>query len=1000
LRKLDGTDDDLERVEDLLYEIEKNLKSLEKQARQAEQYLTLKEKYKNLSIVLSRLSAKQKIELLNNLKKQTQEEQDKKTLLGKEIAQGEALLEKTKAELVGAEKDLRSFQKALNDHVEQIRNYESDKQVKSERLKNLNNISDNLKSQLEEDKKDLDRTKFSLKVLENERDEAEKIESEIEKSVDTLQKAYASQKEKTAKIQSQLLEANNGLKKHQEEVYHLNKSLEIKEIQLSALKEEMEKTHTEASEKSASLEEFETKLGGLSGTLEQKNKKLKELKSGESDLQSKIESLTNTIEVVKEELNHSLRDLDVKQNEYNLTKSMVENLEGFPEAIKFLRKNSAWGKTAPLLSDIISCSEDYRVTVENYLEPYMNYYVVDTEAQAFEAVNLLSDASKGKANFFILDSFKDFKPSATQLFENAIPATEIIEFEGKYRKLVSHILDKVYIVNGDLADVPRQEDFVFITKNGKVTISRHSVMGGSVGLFEGKRIGRAKNLEKLDKQIKNLDKKIDQINQNLETKQLELVRLKESTKKFLIDQLQEEINQDNGAFISLKTKKEQFSQMISSHSTKKEDMMESAADLEKEIKDLKPKVDAKSGDYKVLDANVNQLTAEFQVQNTSLIEASNSLNQENIKFHQQENKTNRLRQEISFKESNSQSIQSKIDSNQRTLENTLQEINKLVKNTESSDDELISMYAEKGEKEKEVNQSEKEYYSIRGQIDHIEKDIREVQRSKESVDTILMELQNKLNDAKLDLSSVKERLSVEFNLDLEDIMIQHEDEKTSEMTEEELAEKVFKMKERIERMGPVNPMAMEAYDEIKERFEFITTQRVDLIEAKESLLSTIQEIDSAARETFLEAFEKIKESFIKVFRTLFTEKDDCDLKISDPNNPLESTIEIIAKPKGKKPQTINQLSGGEKTLTAISVLFAIYLLKPAPFCIFDEVDAPLDDANIDKFNSIIRDFSQDSQFIIVTHNKRTMSSIDIIYGITMVEQGISRVVPVDIRELA
>ena len=165
-------------------------------------------------------------------------------------------------------------------------------------------------------------------------------------------------------------------------------------------------------------------------------------------------------------------------------------------------------------------------------------------------------------------------------------------------------------------------------------------------------------------------------------------------------------------------------------------------------------------------------------------------------------------------------------------------------------------------------------------------------------------------------------------------------------------------------------------------------------------MTTIGEIDLVAKATFLDSFYKIKDNFIKVFRSLFTEEDDCDLILSDPENPLESTIDIIAKPKGKKPLSINQLSGGEKTLTATSLLFAIYLLKPAPFCIFDEVDAPLDDANIDKFNNIIKDFSKESQFIIVTHNKRTMASTDVIYGITMIEQGVSRVVPVDLRELA
>ena len=146
-------------------------------------------------------------------------------------------------------------------------------------------------------------------------------------------------------------------------------------------------------------------------------------------------------------------------------------------------------------------------------------------------------------------------------------------------------------------------------------------------------------------------------------------------------------------------------------------------------------------------------------------------------------------------------------------------------------------------------------------------------------------------------------------------------------------------------------------------------------------------------------FIKIKNNFKTVFRSLFTEDDDCDLVINDEENPLESTIEIMAKPKGKKPLTINQLSGGEKTLTATSLLFAIYLLKPAPFCIFDEVDAPLDDNNIDKFNKIINKFSSSSQFIIVTHNKRTMNNADIIYGITMPEQGVSKVVPVDLRNL-
>ena len=256
-----------------------------------------------------------------------------------------------------------------------------------------------------------------------------------------------------------------------------------------------------------------------------------------------------------------------------------------------------------------------------------------------------------------------------------------------------------------------------------------------------------------------------------------------------------------------------------------------------------------------------------------------------------------------------------------------------------------------------------------------------------------------MNETKLELSSIKERLSVEFELDIE-VILSEKDVEEDSRSAEELQESVFKIKDKMERIGPINPMALEAFDEIKERHEFITNQKDDLLKAKESLLITISEIDLVAKTSFLDAFKQIEQNFIKVFRSLFTEEDDCDLILVDPENPLESAIDIIAKPKGKKPLSISQLSGGEKTLTATSLLFAIYLLKPAPFCIFDEVDAPLDDANIDKFNNIIKKFSAESQFIIVTHNKRTMVSTDVIYGITMVEQGVSKLVSVDLRELA
>jgi chromosome segregation protein len=207
------------------------------------------------------------------------------------------------------------------------------------------------------------------------------------------------------------------------------------------------------------------------------------------------------------------------------------------------------------------------------------------------------------------------------------------------------------------------------------------------------------------------------------------------------------------------------------------------------------------------------------------------------------------------------------------------------------------------------------------------------------------------------------------------------------------------MKKRLENMGEVNPTAIEAFTEMKKRFDFIVEQKNDLTSAKDTLMQTIQEVEATANQKFLETFNKVRENFQKVFKALFTEEDTADMIMENPENLADTGIDIIAKPKGKRPTSITQLSGGEKTLTATALLFAIYLIKPAPFCILDEVDAPLDDANVGKFTKMIRQFSKESQFIIVTHNKTTMSTVDIIYGVTMQEAGVSKLVAVDFRNL-
>ncbi len=997
LRKLEDTDADLDRVEDLLFEIEKNLKSLEKQAKQATRYYEIKEEYKEVSIGLAKKTLENQQATQNNVQNEINKQNDLKGELNTKLTATEAAIEQTKADLLSKEKLLASRQKALNEHVAKIRQYESDKKIKSERQRFLNDRIENLKELIEQDKQSNERASFSLKSLGNERGTAEDILDQISKRLDNLQTDYDQQKEKTQQAQAVVNEVNQQYSSKRDEVFNLEKDIEIREIQLSTLKSELNKSKEDTSQHSQDLQAFSSKLEDITTEKTSKSDKYQALKEKEDHLSKKIEACQQQIDLLRDELTQINRQLDRQQNEYNLTKSLVDNLEGFPEAIKFLKKSNDW-KDAPLLSDIITCPEEYRVAIENFLEPYMNYYVVNKYEDALKAINLLSNSSQGRVSFFVLERLESFHSSSTHLFEGTINATEVVEYDAKYQKLIAHLLDNVYIYESASPGKP-DDGVIFISKNGQIAQRNYSLAGGSVGLFEGKRIGRAKNLEKLSLEIKALTKKQEQTESTFRASQTELAKLKGESNQEELSQLKDEINQVNEVFVTLQTKKEQFSSLLSSNETKHEDLVERINKLNEELTELIPKKSDSKNQLETLEEKVTNAKEELNSLNELLSHKSTAFNEENVLYHRQQNKLNSIRQEITYKQEAFDSSGERIQKNTEELQLTTQNLNELIKTSEQGDDDLIAMYDEKESVELGVNEAEKEYYQVRGKIEEDEKNLREIQRQRESIDHVLMEWQNKLNETKLQLNSVKDRLSVEFNIDLtqvdsfdnEDILAKNEDE---------LREKAEKHKNRLENMGPINPMAMEAYEEIKERHEFITTQKEDLINAKESLMTTIGEIDTVAKTTFLEAFEKIRHNFEKVFRTLFTEEDDCELKLTDPDNPLESPIEIMAKPKGKKPLTINQLSGGEKTLTATSLLFAIYLLKPAPFCIFDEVDAPLDDANIDKFNEIIREFSKDSQFIIVTHNKRTMSSTDVIYGITMIEQGVSKVVPVDLRELA
>lgn len=997
-KKLEDTSADLERVEDLLFEIQKNLKSLEKQAKQAEQYFQVKEEYKETSLSLARTLLDKENKTRYRLQKQVQEAVAVRDQLSAELGLKEATTEKEKAELLEKEKLLASRQKTLNNHVTNIRNLENEEKVKNEKLKYLSERLQNLQNNIQQDTGNHARLERKIAELYSEIAGYEAKQTEIKENLTEASKNQDELKQITTGIQHEATNAQKEFRTLQDRIFQARKSLEINEIQLGTLKNEILKQASEDSKQRENLKTISQKLEETRQLGTDARNRLQNLINDEQSLQRQLEQNIQDTEKNKEVLVKIQRLADAKQNEYNLTKSLVDSLEGFPEAIKFLKKQTNWLKEAPLLQDILTCPEEYRVCIEGFLDQYMNYYVVDNEDQALEAIKLLGRSAKGRANFFLLNRFENTGYPAKSETEHSTPALAVVEYDEKYAPIIRFLLQDVFIVENDSS--PLNSNFTYLSQSGHLTRRTLSIGGGSVGIFEGKRIGRAKNLEKLQTELASLTVQIAAEKKKIADLQQSYSNLKQSTRKQAIEQCQKEINHLGQEEASLKARGEQMELLLKSTDLKSREMVNRIAQLEAEISGSKPGVESGQSTLKTLENRINELNAALNRENKALSEASAEFNRLNILFHQNQNSLSSRQQDLGYRQNEIRGISKRQEKNKADLQQAEAELRALHESGEIKDEELISLYAEKDDIEKGVNEAEKSYYSSRGAIDTAEKDSRELIRRRENNENLIRELNQKVTDSRLALAAITERVSVEFNLDLEKEARESENPiPLSPLSEDELKSKLNTIRTKIEKFGTVNPMAMEAYNEIKERHTFISDQKKDLLDAKNSLLQTIDEIDLVAKQAFMDTFTAIRENFINVFRSLFTGEDTADLVLTHPDNPLESAIDIIARPKGKRPLTINQLSGGEKTLTAISLLFAIYLIKPAPFCIFDEVDAPLDDANIDKFNNIIRKFSSDSQFIIVTHNKRTMVSTDVIYGVTMLEQGVSRLIPVDLREL-
>lgn len=1000
--KLNATEADLNRVEDLLFEIEKNLKSLENQAKKARQYKSFKEEYKVISIDLSKFELHGIQTKFEELQNTLQQFEDEKLAIITQIEVSEANLEKEKFNILEKEKSLSEQQRSLNAFLASIQENESKKKIDEQK-------SQFLKDKIKQLNTQIDQSVGIISSLTEEISKLSQFNEDDEAKLEVLRTAFETSKEKLDTQRAINLENRTNVEQFrqahgqtQSHIAQAEKQLAVKENELATLERNAQQSLFENEERQKNLLQLQDQINQTQTKIDTQKSLIDELVKKEEESEIKITELETNLEQYRQDLTNKNRTLDAKNNEYKLTKNMIDNLEGFPESIKFLKKNVNWLKEIPLLSDIIYTEEKYRVAIETVLQPHLNNFIVETENAALNAIDVLAKSSSGKAGFLILERFNLLNSSSKAEIPNTIKATSIVQVDDKYKKLIDYLLDGVYIaadtnsISDIFSTIKDKENTFILSENGNLLQSFHQISGGAVGLFEGKRLGRVKNLEILDTQIKALDEQVINLKKQFQDTQNQINHLKINSYRNTIQRENNTLQQFEKDLVSIKSKLENEQNNIDKNANTAQLLQDKIISIRTEIAPLKDQLNELKTQFENGNSQLEDYENAYKKASEIYNQISTEYNNINIQFIQQENKIKQNIQTVNFKNNQLTDTQNRLASAKKEIDEANLEIDFLIESLAQLEEQLLAGYQEKENKMQFLSTQESDYFAAKESIQTAEDNLRHKNKSRQDIETKINENKDTFNDYKLKLNILKERLSIEFNIDLKDWT---ENFELPEISKDELEDRIQKVKKKIDTFGEVNPMAEEAYNEMKERFDFIQAQKADLIASKENLLATMNEIETTAKEQFMETFHAVRSNFIDVFRSMFTPDDNCDIVLQNPDDPLESEIDIIAKPKGKRPQSINQLSGGEKTLTALSLLFGLYLYKPAPFCILDEVDAPLDDNNIKKFNDAIRKFSENSQFIIVTHNKSTMASVDNIYGVTMVKQGVSRVVPVDFSSL-
>jgi chromosome segregation protein len=996
-RQLESTSRDLARVDDVLAEVEKKVKALRLQVRKAERFKEIREELRSLDLTLSALAMDDYLQKLAPLLDSiTAEERTSHELAGT-IARLDSAHQESELRQLDLERKLADDQKELNASNQLAHTLEKQLLQQQEKQKNLLQTIDRLNHSIaEKGRKRLEQEALSKELSEK--------RTPLEETCTSRLAAFERLKEQQAQLNSALDAMRHTLQQERRAVADLQKSLNSLNLTRQSLR--TRKEHLEGSvhrldqrkrDLERSMEQSEPERRLASESIEQKKIALEEVKKEEERLIAEKARITEQGEKRKEELLSLKGEHNHLNNQIVLCNSILEKFEGLPEGVAFLEKRRESKPGLGCLSDLISVGESDKKALNSALGESLGYYLCRSLDEARLAVSSLAKADKGKVHFLILDLVDGGSEADYPGIEGSRRALDLVEAPAELSRALRLLLQYHYVVNDlDTAErlAERHPEALFITGKGETFTRRGVLYGGSARGGDSVRLGKKAEHDRLQEQMRGVSAAIGEAETTLAALRKEFSAIDTEKAKRAAASIAQEISALEKRLVQLEAEERSGADQISHADRERDALNLSIRSVEGEMEKSQPE--------------------------TLLLEAEIEAGLQRV---------NAMQEELSSEEGRSRSLHSELQMQQGRYRDAQLDLEKHGFTATSCQQTIVTLSDEISAMHHQIARSEKEIAELNRSIslanDEHEKALilsARQQQSLNELESSCRDLQTKNHDALANLRELRRRHDLSQQMLFEfgtrktklEKEMAHLQATVMERYSIELdpipalmpegfdpissRERLAYLQKQKEQFGGVNELALEEYESEKERLDFLTAQKEDLVSAEKQLRETIEEINRTAFEKFRETFDEVRKNFIRIFHDLFDPEDEVDLLIHTDDDPLEAHIRIVAKPRGKKPLAIEQLSGGEKALTALSLLFAIYLVKPSPFCILDEVDAPLDDANVGRFIKLLKKFENNTQFIIVTHNKKSMASCQALYGVTMEEEGVSKLIPVKIEK--